>query len=365
MKAVVLFALVIAQINCKEFQIAGIPTDRPLNIAHRGSSGMLPEHTVEAYRLAIDQGADVIECDVCLTKDLQMICMHDAWLTTATDIEDHEEYKDRKTTKFVGGRNRTDFFTNDFTLDEIKTLFVKQSRDGRDKSYDGMYRIPTLREYLATAQDYLATESKGVYPELKQPSYFNEFILQQEGAGSKKMEDRLLDVLMEFGYRDETQACFVQCFEIESLEYLRNRTKLPLIYLTGSRLSDDKLSEISQYAYGIGVSKNVIVQVGPDNHILRNTTFVQDCHDQGLKVHAYTFRNDQLPFDYGMDPNQEYQLFLKMGIDGYFTDFPASLNNFFRGVHCPEIPPPKNFCSITRANLYLFSQVLFAYFYLI
>jgi len=221
-----------------------------------------------------------------------------------------------------------------------------------------------LREYLATAQEYQATKKVGVYPELKQPSYFNEYISEMEGE-ENRFEDRLLDVLMEFGYRDETQACFIQCFELESLEYLSNRTKLPLVYLTGGRLSDDKLSEISQYAYGIGVSKNVIVQVGADNHILRNTTFVQDCHDQGLKVHAYTFRNDQLPFDYGMDANQEYLKFLNMGIDGYFTDFPASLNNFFEGVNCPEIPQDKNDCWAIRADLFVLMQALLLYFCLI
>lgn len=315
---------------------SGLPVGRPLIIAHRGSSGMLPEHTLAAYQLAIDQGADVVECDVVMTRDDEMICMHDAWMMDSTDVEQHQEFAHRKRNVTIDGLLRFDYFTFDFTLQEIKTLRVKQSRDYRDQSYNGLYEVPTLREYITLISTN--STSKAIYPELKYPSFFNSL------NRTERMEDMLIAELARFGYSSSQSPCLVQCFELGSLEYLHNRTELPLVYLTHTAPLNKSLDRISEYLYGIGISKTGVVRVDGSGHVIGTTDFIERCHQRGMKVHAWTFRNEDqfLSYTYGADPYREYRQFYDLNLDGYFTDFPQSLNDFMQGVNCLAVSDATN-----------------------
>uniref|UniRef100_H2YK04 glycerophosphodiester phosphodiesterase n=1 Tax=Ciona savignyi TaxID=51511 RepID=H2YK04_CIOSA len=233
----------------------GLPQDRPLNIAHRGSSGMRPEHTVAAYQLAVDQGADIIECDLAVTKDLKLVCSHDPYLNATTNVHSHPEFNSRVQTYTFGAITMTDYFIFDFTLAELKTLRKVQNRKYRDQSYNGLFPIATFDEYVAVAK--FAPRTIGIYPETKQPALFNHFISRHNVT----MEDLLLEALESHGYTSRDSPCFIQSFDESSLQYMAKRTDLPLVHLTDTVPSNEKLTEIASYCYGMGVSKNLIVQV--------------------------------------------------------------------------------------------------------
>ncbi|CAK8686229.1 unnamed protein product [Clavelina lepadiformis] len=303
----------------------GLPADRPLNIAHRGSSGMLPEHTVEAYQLAVQQGADVIECDLAVTKDLLLVCTHDSWLNDTTDVASHLEFRDRVQTYRVDGRRITDYFTIDFTLDELKTLRKKQDRSYRDQTYNGEFPMASFDEYVAVAKNVTNGRTIGIYPETKNPDFFNSIL----AAHNTTMEEILLESLQRHGYTEATSPCFVQSFDEDSLRFMSGRTELPLIYLTPVGLTNTKLAEISTFCSGLGTSKDTIVQVNPNTmKIIQTSDFIDRAHSYQLEVHAYTFRNEDqfLARDYGSDPYREYEMFVEIGVDGLFTDFPWSLS---------------------------------------
>jgi len=306
--------------------------ENPLNIAHRGSSGMMPEHTVEAYKLAVEQGADIIECDLALTKDVQFICTHDSWLEASTDVASHPEFADRKTIRTIDGVERTDWYTVDFTLEEIKTLRKVQYRDYRDQQYNGMFELATFDEYVEVAKTARNGSLVGIYPELKNPDFFDIWLL--DSGETRTMGGLLLESLDKHGYgnNSEPNDCFIQSFDPNALLHLSNKTTLPLIFLTNLELTDQQLETFSGFCYGLGVNKNTIVKVDRKNLISGTSNFVQRIHDHGMKVHAFTFRNENqfLAFDYGQDAYNEYQLLEEQGIDGFFTDFPASMTNYLR-----------------------------------
>ncbi len=316
-----------------------LPTTRPLNIAHRGASGTLPDHTSEAYRKAIEYGADVIECDVVLTADLQPICLHEAWMSRTTDVESHPEFADKLRTYTLtthSPQNVTDWFTVDFTLQEIKTLRMRQRFDFRDHTFDGQYQITTLQEYIDIAKN--ADRNVGVYPELKSPSLLNSILgLTQNG---QRFEDIVLNVLHENGYDRENSPCFVQSFEEESLVYLKGNTSLPLVMLiSDDEILSDRLEAWGQYFYGIGVWKVLIARYYSDETgykawISNSTDLIQKAHSAGLKVHAYTFRNEDryLAWDFHQDPLAEFRYFEELGVDGFFTDFPATLWQYLQST---------------------------------
>ncbi|XP_039265972.2 uncharacterized protein LOC120341512 [Styela clava] len=355
---VALFAMDYAEAN----DLGELPTNRPLIIAHRGASGMLPEHTVEAYQLAIEQGADVIECDLAVTKDAQLVCTHEPWLNHSTDVHSHVEFRDRAKTYFIPSDLgfRTDYFTIDFTLEELKTLRKVQTRSYRDQSYNGEFAMASFDEYIAVAQNQSNPRTIGIYPETKVPDFFNKY-LEDNGT---TMEDILLESLESYGYDKKNSPCFLQSFDIRSLQYLRNRTELKLVYLTGSTLTNDIMEELSTYVSGIGPSKSVIVQIDPiRNTIIGTTTFLARAHQYGFVVHPFTFRNEYqfLAYDYGSDPYKEYELFINHGVDGLFTDFPGSLNNYLTLGAVEECPTDEGTILKTDFVLILFVAIYVMY----
>ena len=316
-----------------------LPTSRPLNIAHRGASGTLPEHTKEAYKRAIQNEADVIECDVAITKDGRLICRHDPWLSSSTDIEFHPEFADRKRTieiDYYGSKkNVTEWFIFDFTLDEIKTLKAKQTNSERDPSFDGRYELATFEEYIEIANN--APRTIGIYPELKYPNWMNTLNL----LNGTSFEQRLVDILTEHGYSKPTDPCFIQSFEFSSLQKLSKLTSLPLVMLvsTENEVSPVRVEQYSEICYGIGIWKCGIVdhygENGYKNWIRNVSDVITRIHDSGMRLHVYTFRNENsnLAWDYHQDPVMEYQYYLDLAIDGFFTDFPATLDRFLDHVY--------------------------------
>lgn len=343
---------------------------QPLVLGHRGSAGYLPDHTLEGYRLAIQNGADFIEPDLVATKDGELIARHEPNITGTTDVATRAEFASRKTTRMVDGVSETGWFAGDFTLAEIKTLRAIQPLSDRSQSFNGKYQIPTLREVLdlAKTEGTKAGRVIGVYPETKHPTYHVD--------ASLKLEDRLLTILSEYGYTRKDSPVIVQSFEVSNLQYLRTKTQVRLVQLidgddydfktgavtlappydrpydwartgkTGTfatMLTPAGLAAIKTYADGIGPWKPYIVPVkgsfdtngkmldlNGDGVVNYNdtisqpaTSVVADAHKAGLLVHPYTFRNEakRLAFDYKGDPKAEYLQFYRLGVDGLFTDF--------------------------------------------
>ncbi|MBY0521388.1 MAG: glycerophosphodiester phosphodiesterase [Sphingomonas sp.] len=309
------------------------PAAQPIVIAHRGASGLRPEHTLASYTLAIDQGADFIEPDLVLTKDNVFVARHENDITGTTDVATHPEFAARKTTKVIDGESHSGWFTEDFTLAELKTLRAKerlpQLRPSNAK-FDGQFDIPTLAEVIALAKAHHV----GIYPETKHPSYF--------AAIGQPMEARLVAQLKAAGWDSADAPVFIQSFEVNNLKALHKMTRIRLIQLMDSTGGPaDKaapsyaamttpagLKAVAAYAYGIGPNATMIWKgEGPP------TSLVADAHAAGLKLHPWTFRAENffLPsaFRVGADPAAHGRIedviraFIGFGVDGFFTDFPA------------------------------------------
>ena len=316
----------------------------PLVIAHRGASAYRPEHTLAAYRLAIDMGADYIEPDVVATKDGQLVARHENEISTTTDVADHPEFAARRTTKVIDGQSLTGWFTEDFTLAELNTLRaverLPQLRPA-NTAFDGLYEIPTLQEVVDLAQE----AGVGVYPETKHPTYFQSIGLA--------LEPPLVEVLRENGLDRRRANVFVQSFEVANLRELNRMTRVKLVQLVGgsggpydfvargsSRTYDSLLTRaglrgVARYADGIGPDKNRIVPRDEHGNLAEPTSLVRDAHHAGLLVHPYTFRpeNEFLPAslrqgnpespEYARargDQPAELALFYRLGVDGVFAD---------------------------------------------
>ena len=293
-------------------------------IGHRGASGYVPEHTLAAYRLAIEQGADFIEPDLVMTRDGVLVARHENEIGGTTDVAGKAGFASRKTTKIIDGVQVSGWFTEDFTLAELKTLRAKEripKLRPANTRFDGQHEIPTLEEVLLLLENQ--SRKIGVYPETKHPSYF-------QGIGLA-MEAPLVALLERYGYRGRDAAVFIQSFESGNLRQLAKMTELPLIQL----LSDGKpfdLADIATYARGIGPNKNLIIPLTAGGSLGTPTSLVRDAHAKGLLVHPWTFRaeNNFLPRDLrsGADPAAagdlagELRRFLDLGIDGFFTDQP-------------------------------------------
>lgn len=326
-----------------------LPTTKPLVIAHRGASGMLPEHTVEAYQLAIDQGADVIECDLAVTSDLQLVCLHDSWLSTTTDAPNVFS-AERRRTYFIPDhdfpQNITDHFALDFTLAEIKTLRKKERFTHRDSYYDGKFLVPTLEEFIEVAQKNAQNGKKvGIAPEIKNPIFMNEHPTLVNA--NVKMHDILLPILQQYGYSNKKDPCFVQSFDIKTLIELAKKTVLPLVYLFRKERHDISLDDLrvcEKLCYAVGPHKTHVVRIDDANHILDQTDLVQNAHQMGLRVYPYTFRNDAefLPWNYGKDSTYEILDFMQLGVDGFFSDFPLTVRRTVDENH----PQPNSKCHV-------------------
>ncbi|WP_347339489.1 esterase-like activity of phytase family protein [Planktothrix sp. FACHB-1355] len=317
----------------------------PIVIGHRGASGYRPEHTLASYELAIDMGADYIEPDLVSTKDGVLVARHENDITGTTDVANRPEFADRKTTKVVDGQSITGWFTEDFTLAELKTLRAKERLSFRDQSFNGQFQIPTLQEVIDLAKRKSTEKGRtiGIYPETKHPTYFQSIGLP--------LEDRLVDILNKNGYTGPDAPVYIQSFEVSNLKYLNTKTDVPLVQLLdatdvgpdgklietkpydfvvsgdprtyGDLRTPQGLTEIATYADGIGPWKRMIVSVDANNKTLTPTTLVPDAHAAVLLVHPYTFRNEPtyLATDYNNSPQAEYDQFYKLGVDGLFSDF--------------------------------------------
>jgi len=328
-------------------------TSKVLVIGHRGASALRPEHTLASYAKAIADGADVIEPDLVMTRDGVMVARHENNIANTTDVADHPEFAARKTTKVIDGQRVTGWFTEDFTLAELKTLRARERLpELRGNAWDGQFQIVTLDEII----DFVAAESAargrviGLIPEIKHSSYFQRIGLP--------MEDELLATLAAHAYT-RTAPVEIQSFEIANLKYLRgklgnahpNITLLQLIdeptmhpgdvLAVGGALTYAQmitpagLRAIAQYADAIGPDYHAIIPYTADGHLGTPTTLVHDAHAAGLQVHPYTFRPENTflakNFWQGDDPNTrnaagmlaQLRVYLDTGIDAFFTDDPA------------------------------------------
>jgi glycerophosphoryl diester phosphodiesterase len=283
----------------------------PLVIAHRGASGYRPEHTLASYALAIEMGADYIEPDLVATKDGRLIARHEPLLDDTTDVRSRPAFASRRSTKVLDGKSVDGFFASDFTLAEIKQLRAVQANPARPKDYDGKYEVPTFDEIL----DLLARESAkrkrriGVYPETKHPAFHL--------ALGLPLEERLLEALRRHELDRADAPVFIQSFESANLQYLRTRTRLPLVQLLddGALVYDDSGAvvrvSIPQYADQRGGEPPQSLA-----DVARYASAIGPWKRQILRNEPAT-----LAPQYGNDPLKEYRQFYDMGVDGVFTDF--------------------------------------------
>lgn len=310
------------------------PSDKyPLIIGHRGASGYLPDHTIEAYELAVVQGADYIEPDFVPSKDGYLFARHEPELSLSTNVAD--VFPDRKTKKVIDGREMEGWFSEDFTHDEIKQLRARQPFAFRDQSHNDKYGIPTLAEVLAVRASLSRQHKRriGMIPELKHPDYYRNHLFPMEGWMAQIMEAWALD--------RAGSPLIYQAFDAASVREMNE--KLPniegVLLLEGNAdVSDTALKAIKAYADAIGPPKTLIIPV-KDGKAGPPTDLVQRAHRIGLKVYPYTLRPEKqfLPASYGGDPAKEYCQFAAVGVDGIFTDTPdRALKAFSESCPMPK-----------------------------
>ncbi|MFF8291816.1 glycerophosphodiester phosphodiesterase [Streptomyces sp. NPDC016309] len=320
----------------------------PTVIAHRGASGHRPEHTLGSYRLALDMGADVIEQDLVPTKDGHLVCRHENDITGTTDVADHPEFASRKTTKTVDGTPLTGWFTEDFTLAELKTLRAKEripATRQENTLYDGRWTVPTFEEVLRWAEKEGHRRGRPVWlhVETKHPTYFRKLGLA--------LEEPLAKLLRRYGRHGAGSPTFLQSFEPSSMMRMAKLVSAPRVVLlsgAGTRpwdftesgdprtvadlITPEGLEWIASFAQGIGPTLDLVVPRRPDGTLGEPTTLVRDAHAEGLVLHPYTLRNENtfLPAEFrrGTDPAAygdafgAYRAYFATGIDGIFTDQP-------------------------------------------
>jgi glycerophosphoryl diester phosphodiesterase len=283
-----------------------VTSAKPIVIAHRGAPAYRPEHTLASYRLAIGMGADYIEPDLVSTKDGVLVARHENEISDTTDVASHTEFAARRATKQIDGRAVTGWFTEDFTLAELRTLRARERLPElrpANTAFDGLYQVPTLQEVI----DLAKSEGVGIYPETKHPTYFDSIGLS--------LEEPLMAAL-----RGHDGPVFIQSFEASSLRKLRTMSDLPLVQLG----PPGDLGDIAGYAAAIGPPKDLVT-----------AELIEEAHRAGLAVHPYTFRpeNEFLPEEFRQgDPSAgeyrrargdaaaELALFYEQGVDGVFAD---------------------------------------------
>lgn len=341
----------------------------PIVIGHRGASGYVPEHTLVSYFMATQQGADYVEPDLVMTKDGALVCRHENEIGGTTDVASRKEFARRRTVKVVDGVSLEGWFTEDFTLAELKTLRAREripELRPANVRFDGQFEIPAFDEVLALIRSVDAQRAAdarrlklprpapiGVYPETKHPTYFDGLGLRMDGP--------LLRALGRHGYEGRTAPVFIQSFEVGNLKRLRKRTALPMVQLVEASgapfdfiaagdarayadvIAPKGLAEVATYANAIGPNKSLVIpRTQGDVALGAPTTLVRDAHDAGLGVHPWTFRaeNHFLPAELrsSADPvalgdvAAEIGAFLAAGVDGFFTDHPA-LGKAARDAH--------------------------------
>ncbi len=334
----------------------------PTVTAHRGASALRPEHTLAAYQKAIEDGADLVEPDLVSTKDGVLVARHENEIGGTTNVADLAQFASRKVTKNIDGIPVTGWFTEDFTLAELKTLRAREripANRPANTAYNDQFEIPTLQEVvdLVKKESIARKRTIGIYPETKHPTYF-------KGIGLP-LEKRLVDLLVASGYKGKAAAVYLQSFEVANLKELRALTSMRIVQLidnpnnapaangaprnapydftaarTGRTYADlvtpAGLKEIAVYADAVSPYKEVIIPRTAANELGAATSFVADARAAGLKVHTWTLRpeNPFLPVSMraplATSPSQrgdtgaEIAAYLKAGIDGFFTDDPAA-----------------------------------------
>lgn len=319
--------------------------------AHRGASALLPEHTLAAYAQAISDGADYIEPDLVMTKDGVLVARHENEIGGTTDVASRKEFADRRTSKTIDGQQVDGWFSEDFTLAELKTLYVRERLPAlRSTAFDGQFRIATFDEILAFLVQQAGRANKGIglVPEIKHPSYFQSIGLP--------MEDKVLAALQANPYT-KVGPVTLQSFETANLRYLRGKigrgSNIRLLQLTwkgdaqpadiakaggtltyAQMLTPAGLKEIATYADGIGPELRSIIPLDAKGALGAPTAVVRDAHAAGLMVIPYTFRPENSFIAANLrsgDANArnpdgsiaEMRAYLDTGIDAFFTDDPA------------------------------------------
>lgn len=346
---------------------------RPLVIGHRGACGYVPEHTLASYFIAIEQGADFVEPDLVMTQDGVLVARHENEIGATTDVAERREFAGRRATKQVDGVAVSGWFTEDFTLAELKSLRARERipevRPGNTR-FDGQFQIPTFEEILAMLraveglrasaarqQNRPAPPRIGIYPETKHPSYFARLGLA--------METPLVNALHQYDFRQPEDPAFIQCFETANLKAMRRMTPLRIVQLIEPEgapydcvasgdprtyqdlLTPAGLAEIATYANAIGPYKMQAIPRTADDSLGTPEPLIENAHAHGLLVHAWTFRaeNRYLPRELraaaGCTPElpaapaqsesagnrhgnlqAEILVFLRAGLDGFFADQP-------------------------------------------
>ncbi|KZB85126.1 glycerophosphodiester phosphodiesterase [Amycolatopsis regifaucium] len=320
--------------------------DGPVIVGHRGAPGYRPEHTLASYELAYRQGVDWVDVDLVPTKDGRLVARHENEIGGTTDVAKHPEFANRKTTKIIDGTSFTGWFTEDFTLAELKTLRaterIPQLRPN-NRIYDGRYQIATYQEVLDLTRR-LGRELRrelGTYPEIKHSTYFSSI--------KNPTEPKLVELLKRNGLNHPKAPVIIQSFEVSNLIALSRQVRVPLLQLTSATgapadfvakgdprtyadlVTPAGLKEISRYADYLGPEKAQVIPV-VNGALGQPTRLVADAHQAGLKVGPYTFRNENnfLPQNLRSSANlaeygnafAEQEAFLKAGVDGYFADHP-------------------------------------------
>ena len=296
------------------FSSIGVFAEEPIVIAHRGASGYLPEHTIEAYKLGIEQGADFIEPDLVMTKDGVLVARHDIYLSTTTNVASKPEFADRR--RIIG--DKSDWFVMDFTLDELKTLKARQPFPGRDKSFDDQLEIATFDEIVSLVLEQKAAgKTVGLHIEMKRPDLFKTNVASD-----------LADVLSnEFsGLIENEIPIYFQCFDGDFVKEMSPLTGAPIVLLVGGEYNRQTKwfdlginpDEFYDYVAGFGLNKALLF-----NSDMQPNGLVEKLHMAEKIVHIWTARNDALPEGI-VSPEQELTMLFATGIDGIFTDFPGT-----------------------------------------
>ena len=309
-------------------------------IAHRGASGYRPEHTLTAYRLAAELGADYLEPDLVATLDGVLVARHENEISSTTDVAARPEFADRRLTKIVDGSCVTGWFVEDFSYAELRTLRARERMPGlrpANTAYDGHDQIPTFDEIVAVARQESARLGRriGVYPELKHPTHFRRLGLP--------VEELLAERLDALGLNSADGQVLVQSFEPVCLRRMSVMTGVPLVQLVdatgapfapfdlagaGDRrtyadlITPAGLREISTYAQAIGAHKDLVLPRTDCGTLGEPTGLVHRVHNAGMAIHVWTFRAEPTYLPAGLGAAAELDRFCAAGVDGVFADHP-------------------------------------------
>lgn len=321
--------------------------DDPVIVGHRGAPGYRPEHTLASYELAYRMGVDFVDVDLVPTKDGQLVARHEPEISGTTDVAKHPEFASRKKTLVIDGVSTTGWFTQDFTLAELKTLRAVEripANRPHNTLYNGRYQIATFQEVLDLTKR-LGKElhrTLGTYPEVKHSTFFQSI--------GNPIEPKLVSALKRNGLDRPDAPAIIQSFEVTNLIDLHKQVRTPLLQLTSASgapadfvakgdkrtyadiVSASGLRDVAKYAKYLGPDKGQIIPLDAAGNLTKPSAIVADAHKVGLKVQPYTFRNENpfLPANlrssaepdaYG-DVFTEEAAFLKAGVDGFFADQP-------------------------------------------